>query len=104
MTSARLRPKAEDDLVNRTQYYAQVEDERLAERFLAAALAALKPIQRMPGLGSLRIGELCEVPGLRDWPVKGFPVRWFYFHRNDHLDVVRLLADAQDLMALFGPP
>ncbi len=102
MKQARLRPRAEQDLVDRAQYYAEVEDQRLAERFFTAALAALKPIQRMPGLGSMRIGELCDVPGLRDWPVKGFPVRWFYFDREDHLDVVRLLADTQDVAALLG--
>jgi len=33
--------------------------------------------------------------------VAGFPCGWFYFERVDHLDVVRLLADAQDLNAIL---
>ncbi len=32
-----------------------------------AALAAFRPIERMPGLGSLRLGLLCEIPELRSW-------------------------------------
>jgi toxin ParE1/3/4 len=34
--------------------------------------------------------------------VQGFPCGWFYFVRSDHLDVVRLLADAEDLTAILN--
>jgi hypothetical protein len=33
--------------------------------------------------------------------VEGFPCGWFYLVRANHLDVVRLLADAQDLTAIL---
>jgi hypothetical protein len=33
--------------------------------------------------------------------VEGFPCGWYYFVRSDHLDVVRLLADAQDFTAIL---
>ena len=102
MKRSRLRPLAEEDLVQRTRYYARVGGRVLAERFFDNAIAALTPIERMPGSGSLRLGELCDVPGLRDWAVKDFPVRWCYFEAADHPDVVRLLADAQDLPMLLG--
>jgi toxin ParE1/3/4 len=55
----------------------------------------------MPGTGSPRIGELCDIPNLRVRRIGRFPCGWFYFDRNDHLDVVRLLADAQDLAAVL---
>lgn len=30
-----------------------------------AAIPALEPLERMHGLGSPRLGQLCEIPGLR---------------------------------------
>jgi hypothetical protein len=33
--------------------------------------------------------------------INGFPCGWYYFVRPDHLDVVRLLADTQDLAAIL---
>ena len=102
MKRSLLRPQAEDDLVARSQYYRSEGGAPLAERFFDAALAALRPIERMPGIGSLRIGELCDIRGLRDWPVRGFPVRWLYFEAATNLDIVRLLADTQDLIAILA--
>ena len=66
------------------------------------AVDALRPIEGVPGLGSPRIGELCDVPGLRAWGVTGFPVQWFYFEADDHLDVVRLLGDRQDIATILA--
>jgi toxin ParE1/3/4 len=96
---ARLRPLAEQDLVEAARYYAEEGGAALGARTFDAAVRALDPIQRMAGMGSLRLGELCEIPGLRSWGVKGFPLRWFYFERDDHLDVVRLLGERQDIAA-----
>lgn len=83
------------------RYYAQEGGLDLGERVLDAALAALEPIQRMPSMGSPRLGQLCDVPGLRSWRVTGFPVQWLYFEASDHLDVVRLLGDRQDVLAIL---
>ena len=102
MTATRLRPLAEADLVERTRYYRREGGDQLGERFFAAAIAALDAIGRMPGAGSSRIGDLCGVPGLRFRSVAGFPCGWFYFVTQHHVDVVRLLADAQDLPAIFA--
>jgi hypothetical protein len=33
---------------------------------------------------------------------KGLPVGWFYFVRADHADIVRLLADAQNLPVILS--
>jgi toxin ParE1/3/4 len=99
---ARLRPRAEQDLVEAARYYAKQGGAALGAKMFDAALAALKSIQRMPGMGSRRLGELCEIPGLRSWGVRGFPLRWFYFERDDHLDVVRLLGERQDIAAILA--
>ena len=102
MTIARLRPQAETDLVERTRYYRAEGGADLGVRFFDAAIASLRAIEKMPGVGSPRVGELCDVPGLRVCGVTGFPVGWFYFTFDDHVDVVRLLADAPDLPAFLS--
>ena len=102
MTPAWLRPRAEADLIDKTRYYRTAGGDPLGQRFFDAALAALRAIERMPAIGSASIGDRCDVPGLRSWSIKGFPIRWYYFVTDDHLDVVRLLADAQDLPTLLS--
>ncbi|MEZ5273923.1 MAG: hypothetical protein R2694_16760 [Ilumatobacteraceae bacterium] len=93
---------AETDLVDRTRYYRREGGDVLGERFFDAAIATLDSIRRMPGARSPVPGERCGVPGLRFRRVAGFPCGWFYFVATDHIDVVRLLADAQDLPAILA--
>jgi len=93
---------AEADLVDRTRYYRREGGDVLGERFFDAAIATLDSIRRMPGAGSPGLGERCGVPGLRFRRVAGFPCGWFYFVATDHIDVVRLLAEAQDLPAILA--
>ena len=103
MTQARLRPLAEADLIDKTAHYRSAGGNKLAERFFDSALASLRSIERMPGIGSPLLGEMSDIPGLRSRPVKGFPIHWYCFVAEDHLDVVRLLADAQDLPPILSP-
>ncbi|WP_419944486.1 type II toxin-antitoxin system RelE/ParE family toxin [Candidatus Poriferisodalis sp.] len=102
MSEVRLRPLAEVDLVERSEYYRSEGGDDLGRRFFDTSIATLGEIERMPGAGSLRIGELCGVDGLRSRRLAGYPCGWFYFERRDHVDVVRLLAYAQDLEAILG--
>jgi toxin ParE1/3/4 len=102
VTTTRLRPLAEADLIERTRFYRREGGVHLGRRFFDAAVAALDAIGRMPGAGSPRFGELCDIPGLRFRRIIGFPCGWFYFIAQDHVDVVRLLAEAQDLPAVLA--
>jgi toxin ParE1/3/4 len=99
---AKLRPQAEEDLVAAVRHYAQEGGIDLGDRLFDAVLAALKPIERMPSMGSPRLGDLCEIAGLRAWRITGFPMQWLYFETEGHLDVVRLLGDRQDIVAILG--
>lgn len=101
MKPAKLRPRAEQDLVDAARHYAKEGGVALGEQMFDAALKALEPIQRMPGMGSPRLGQLCEIKGLRSWRVSGFPMQWLYFEAVDHLDVVRLLGDRQDIVIIL---
>ena len=102
MTTTRLRPLAEADLIERTRYYRREGGDHLGRRFFDAAVAALDAIGRMPGAGSPQLGELCDIPGLRFRRIPGYPCGWFHFIATDHVDVVRLLAGAQDLPAILA--
>ena len=99
MKPAVLRPRAKQDLSDRAIYDTIEAGERVGHAFLEAAVGALAPIERMPGIGSSSVATLCNLPGLRAWGVKGFPVRWFYFERDEELDIVRMLGERQDVAA-----
>lgn len=101
MKRVHLRPQAEADLLEAARHYATEGSVDLAERMFDSAIAALEPIERMPGMGSPRLGQLCEIPGLRSWRVTDFPMQWLYFEADDHPDVVRLLGDRQDIIAIL---
>ncbi|MDC3402376.1 type II toxin-antitoxin system RelE/ParE family toxin [bacterium] len=102
MTRPILRPQAEVDLVERSRYYRDEGGSDLGERLFDAAITALDAIGRMPGAGSPRVGEVCGIDGLRVRRIANFPCGWFYFAGGDRIDVVRLLADAQDIAAVIA--
>jgi toxin ParE1/3/4 len=97
-----LRPQAEVDLVERARCYRDEGGSELGERFFDAAMTALDAIGQMPGAGSPRLGESCGIDGLRVRRIPNFPCGWFYFVSGDRVDVVRLLADAQDIAAVIA--
>jgi hypothetical protein len=63
---------------------------------------ALDQIELEPGMGSPTLGKLLGVPGLRTWRVAKFPLLWCHFERGDHLGVVRLLGERQDIATILG--
>jgi len=67
-----------------------------------AANAALDQVELEPGIGSPVLGKVLGLPNLRSWRVSDFPLLWFYFERNDHLDVARLLGERQDVSAILA--
>ncbi len=101
MKPAELRPLAEANLVERTRHYRGAGGSELGTRFFDAAIAALRSIEEAPGIGSPRIGELISVSEVRRMGVHGFPCGWLSIERPHVLDVVRLLADRQEVAVLL---
>ena len=101
MKPARLRPKAKEDRKDEVRYYRSKAGTSIAESLVTATQLALDQIEREPAMGSPRLGQLAEIPNMRSWRVTGFPLVWFYFEREDHLDVVRLLGERQDILAIL---
>lgn len=95
-------PQALRDQQGEVRYYRKQGGSRLAVRAAKAANAAVDQIELEPGMGSPTLGKRLGIPGLRTWRVAGFPLLWCCFERADHLDVVRLLGERQDIAAVLG--
>lgn len=102
MKPAFLRPQALRDQQAEVRYYRRHGGARVAVQVAKATFAALDQMERDPGIGAPVIGKRLGLPGLRTWRVAKFPLLWCYFERADHLDVVRLLGERQDLASILG--
>lgn len=102
MKPGSLRPQALRDQQGQVRYYRKEAGTRVAVRVVKATNAALDQIELDPGIGSPVLGKRLGIPGLRTWQVAKFPLLWCYFERDDHLDVVRLLGERQDVAAILG--
>ena len=102
MKPAVLRPQARRDQQGEVRYYRKEGGTRMAVKVAKATNEALDQIEIEPGMGSPTLGKLLGIPGLRNWQVAKFPLLWCYFERGDHLDLVRLLGERQDIAAILG--
>ena len=102
MKPAVLRPQALRDQQGEVRYYRKEGGSRLAVKVAKATNEALDQVEIEPGIGSPRLGKLLGIPGLRTWRVGKFPLLWCYFEHADQLDVVRLLGERQDVIAILG--
>jgi toxin ParE1/3/4 len=55
-------------------------------------------IELDPGIVAPPLG----IAALRTWRLAKFPLRWCEFGSTDHLDVVRLLGERQDIATILG--
>lgn len=102
MKPALLRPQAQHDQRAEVRYYRESGGTRLAVKVAQATNRALDQIERHPGMGSPVLGQQLKIPGLRVWRVGTFPLFWCYIERDDHLDVIRLLGERQDVVTLLS--
>lgn len=102
MKPAILRTQAQRDRLAEVRYYRKEAGSRVAVRLVNATNAALDQMEEEPGIGSPVLGKMLDIPELRTWRVPKFPLLWFCFERDDHLDVVRLLGERQDLAAILS--
>ena len=104
MKPAILRPQALRDQQSEVRYYRVEVGSRVAVRVVRATNTALDQLELElePGIGSPVLAKRLGIPGLRVWKVAKFPLLWCYFERSDHLDVVRLLGERQDIAAILS--
>ncbi len=102
MKLAVLRPQALRDQQGEAWYYRKGGGNPVAARVAKATNAALDQIELDPCIGSPILGKRLGIPGFRTWRVAEFPLLWCCFERADHLSVVRLLRERQDLSTILG--
>jgi toxin ParE1/3/4 len=91
------RAVAERDTTEAVDYYTDEVDPVTALKFIGALELAKAEIGQSPQLGSPRYADLLRMPGLRNRKLRHFPYLIFYFERDDHVDVWRVLHSARDL-------
>jgi toxin ParE1/3/4 len=96
-----VRPAARADARQIAEYYAAEAGEPVSRTFLAALQRTLDHLRAHPASGSLRFEPDTGLPGLRVWPIRGFPHLLFYLDRADHVDVTRILHGSRDIPALL---
>ena len=84
------------------RYYRESAGSAVAGRLARNLQKAVMELQRNPAIGWPRLGLEIGLDRLRTWAVSGFPLLYLYIEREDHLDVVRLLGQRQDLAAIMA--
>ena len=101
MSQIRLRPRARRDVEEAVSWYLSELAFDAADGFVAATEEAFLHLSTHPGTGSPRFAHLLDLPGLRTWPLTGYPFLIFYFERPEWLDVLRVLHSRRDVSALL---
>jgi toxin ParE1/3/4 len=99
-----LREVASRDVDGALAHYAEEAGATVARSFIDALERAFRHVGRHPASGSPRYATELGLPGLRSWPVDGFPYLVFYVQRQGSIDVWRLLHAQRDIPAWLGPP
>jgi toxin ParE1/3/4 len=97
-----LSPQAVVDLERQCTYLAEHAGTGVAERFVAAAEAALQEVAAMPAIGAPQFLPNSRLSGLRKWAIPGFESYLiFYRGTSDLIRVLRVLHAARDIESIF---
>lgn len=99
-----LREAAARDVDSALAHYEEEAGASVARSFIDALERAVQHVGRHPATGSPRYATELGLPGLRSWPLDGFPYLVFYVQRQGSIDVWRLLHAQRDIPAWLGPP
>ncbi len=100
----RLQSKAVDDVETALSYLLQESAEKAALGLISALQKTYTHIQSHPSTGSTRIAHELDLPGLRTWPVHGFPYLVFYVEQDQHIEIWRVLPTHRDIPSFFTTP
>ena len=99
MKPVRLRPRARQDRRDEIRYYRDEAGAKVAANLVRALQRGLD-LDVNPAIGSLTLGRELGIDGLRTWLIKGFPLTFWYFERETHIDVARLVGPWQDALRI----
>ena len=98
------RQRANQDIDEAIAFYLRENAVQAALGFIDAVEQAYAHLSRTPASGSPRYAHELNLPGLRSWPVPGYPYLVFYVERNNHIDIWRLLHGQRDIPAWMEEP
>lgn len=93
------RRKADQDICGAIDHYHGKAGEQAALDLIERLQQAIDHIGRYPDSGSPRYAHELEIPGLRSWPLNGFPYLLFYREEEDRIDLWRVLHAVRDIPA-----
>ena len=97
--SVDLREAAQRDIDEAVDFYIAQDAHQAAHAFIDEVERALDHVCRHPEAGSPRYAQELGLPGLRHWPVTGYPCLVFYQDRGERIDVWRVLHGERDIPA-----
>jgi len=98
------RDVARRDVDEAIAYYLDEGSAQAALGFIDALQEAYRHIGRHPATGSPRYAHELNLPGLRSWPLSGYPHLVFYVERPEHVDLWRVLHGQRDIPAWMHEP
>jgi toxin ParE1/3/4 len=98
------REQADLDVDDAVACYLREGAAQVALGFVAALEQAYARIGRFPGAGSPCYGHELHLPGLRRWPLAGYPHLILYLERADSVDVWRVLHGQRDIPVWMQEP
>jgi toxin ParE1/3/4 len=98
------REQARKDVEAAIEYYADQAGAGVALGFIDALEMAYRSIVARPAAGSPVYGQVLGLPGLRHCRLKRYPHLIFYFDRDDHVDVWRVLHAQRDIPTRMREP
>lgn len=106
MTSKPVVPRkiADRDVEEAVAHYLAEASPSAALGFIGALESAYVHIGQYPTSGSPRYASELDLPGLRHWPLNGYPHLVFYVERDEHIDVWRALHGQRDIPAWMQLP
>jgi toxin ParE1/3/4 len=93
------RAMAHRDVEEAIDFYDEQAGAEVALRFVDALKGAYRAISSRPAIGSPRYAHELELPGLRSRKIARFPYLIFYFERDEHIDVWRVLHSQRNIPA-----
>lgn len=93
------RQAANEDIDAAIAYYLGEGAAQAAAGFIDALETAFSHLARFPATGSPRYAHELNLPGVRSWPLTGYPYVVFYVEQPDRIDLWRVLHAERDLPA-----
>lgn len=91
-------PSARADILRQIDYFVEIGQDGIADRFLAATKTAIERVSQTPHAGPPRAMKNRRLAGLRTWPVDGFAdMKIYYLVADDELTVIRVLHGRRDV-------